>query len=367
MKTLKRVKSFEVQSADAVLRLLRRIPSLEIIPSPRGRDSQYHLRADERKDFRHGGRSYALIIEVKSYGAPRYARAAALQLKGLLAHLRETALNPDPQRLIPMFVANYLSPEARDICKSHDVAYLDLYDNAHLKFDDVYIDWATADRPKSEARALRSIFKPKAAAILRSLLGRPDRAWRVGELAEESNASLGHVSNVRKALLEREWIEKTDDGVVLVQPDSLLEAWRENYRRPTSLTVSGYTHFHGEQLDELLSKHLRKHGQGGRAICARNSAARWFAPYGRGSGLTLYADEAGLQRLKRALMLSPVEKGPNVTLVEMEDETLFEDAAEPSPGIFCTDHITTYLDLWNGNDRDREAAEFLAEELFSWL
>ena len=357
-----------MQIADNVLRFLRRIPNAEIIPSPRECESQYHLRADERIDSRHGGRSYALIIEVRSDdGAPRNARVAVLQLKGLLAHLSETARSRDSQHLMPMFVATYLSPQARDMCKSHDVAYLDLYDNAHLKFDDVYIDWATADRPKSETRALRSIFKPKAAASLRGLLGQPDRAWRVGELAEESNASLGHVRNVRKALLEREWIEKTDDGVVLVQPDSLLEAWRENYLRPTSLTVSGYTHVHGEQLDMILSKHLRKQGQGGRAICARNSAARWIAPYGRASDLTLYADEAGLERLRHALRMSPVEKRPNATLIQVDDETMFEDSIEPSPGIFCTDHITTYLDLWNGNDRDREAAEFLAEELFSWL
>ena len=32
-------------------------------------------------------------------------------------------------------------------------------------------------------------------------------------------ASYGHVSNVRKALLAREWIEVADRGIVLVQPD----------------------------------------------------------------------------------------------------------------------------------------------------
>ena len=29
--------------------------------------------------------------------------------------------------------------------------------------------------------------------------------------------------------------------------------------------------------------------------------------------------------------------------------------------------IITYLDLWNGNDRDREAAEYVAREFFPWL
>ena len=75
-----------------------------------------------------------------------------------------------------MLVSPYLSPKSRSICVDHDVAYLDLVGNAHLAFDHVYIDRAVADRPKSETRALRSIFSPKAAAILRALLRDPARA-----------------------------------------------------------------------------------------------------------------------------------------------------------------------------------------------
>ena len=77
---------------------------------------------------------------------------------------------------------------------------------------------------RAESRALRSTFNPKAAAILRVMLRDPGRAWRVTDLAEKANASLGHVSNVRKALLEREWIEKQANGVVLIQPDALLKS-----------------------------------------------------------------------------------------------------------------------------------------------
>jgi len=45
------------------------------------------------------------------------------------------------------------------------------------------------------------------------------------------------VSNVRKALLAREWVELGKDGVVLVQPDVLLQTWRESYRRPSGETI----------------------------------------------------------------------------------------------------------------------------------
>ena len=349
---------------ETVIQFLDRIASIEVLPSTRLGLPQ-HLRRDESISFRHAGQTYTLIVDVKPNGAPRYARAASLQLKGLLLELSATE-EKRRSKFLPMFVATYLSPESREICKNHEIAYLDLFDNAYLKFDDVYIDWATAERPKSETRALRSVFKPKAAAVLRALLRHPDRAWRVVELSKESKASLGHVSNVRKSLLEREWVERTDEGVVLVSPSGLLSSWRENYRRPFGSTTRGYTHFHGQELDELLATCLEKHGRIGRAICASHLSARWIAPYVRGTSLTFYVDEGGMRRLRSELRMSPVNKGSNVTLIEVDDETLFEDAIEPVPGIFCTDPITTCLDLWNGNDRDREAAEFLARECFPW-
>ena len=57
-----------------------------------------------------------------------------------------------------MLVSPYLSPESRAICTDHDVAYLDLVGNARLAFDTVYIEHAVADKPRSETRALHSIF-----------------------------------------------------------------------------------------------------------------------------------------------------------------------------------------------------------------
>ena len=71
--------------------------------------------------------------------------------------------------------------------------------------------------------------------------------------------------------------------------------------------------------------------------------------------------------MKKALDMITATKGPNIILRIPLDESLFEDAIEQAPGIFCASPIITYLDLWNGNDRDREAAEHLAGELFPWL
>ena len=71
--------------------------------------------------------------------------------------------------------------------------------------------------------------------------------------------------------------------------------------------------------------------------------------------------------LKEALKLTPAARGANVVLHVPTVESLFDDASEPGPNVFCTSPIVTYLDLWNGGDRERGAAAHLAGEFFPWL
>ncbi len=367
MKDLDKMKELEIASVVAVRDLLGHVPNVEVGSVDYRQELGRNYQIDGRICMSHGDVSYALIIEVKSNGAPRIVRSAIYRLESCMAHLHRSGYADGGRHLIPMIVSPYLSPESRATCNEHGVAYADLVGNAHLAFGSVYIERSVADKPKSETRALRSVFSPRAAAILRVMLRDPDRAWLVTELADRANASAGHVSNVRKALLEREWIEKQDGGVALVEPGALLKTWRENYHRPSGRSISGYTHLHGKQLDATLSGGLNIRAERPRAILALNSAAQWIAPLARDGTHAFYADESGARLLSETLKLRPAAIGANVFVHIPTDESLFDDAIEASPGVFCTSLIVTYLDLWCGNDREREAAEHLAKESFAWL
>ncbi len=359
--------NFQINAVDAVHDLLAHVPNIEVSLVDRELTLGPDYQIDARIGFSQGEVSYALILEAKKNGAPRFVRSAIHHLKSYLAHMHQFVHEHVGSRLIPMIVSPYLSPESRSICINHNVAYLDLFGNAHLSFENVYIERTVAEKPKSETRALRSVFSPKAGAILRVLLRDLGRTWRVAELAEEANASFGHVSNVRNILLEREWAKIGKKGIALIRPDSVLQSWRANYRRPVGPRIYGYTHLHGKQLDRCLIEQLNTNLHRPRAIYSLHSAAQWVAPYGRDGTHSFYCDESGAELLKKALDIIPATKGPNVILRIPIDESLFEDAIEPAPGIFCTSPIVTYLDLWNGNERDREAAEHMAGELFPWL
>ena len=366
MKTPISEKSLEATALAAVRGLLRRLPGAEIITLANSRAAS-DRRIDGLLRLDYGGAVRLLVVEVKAHGAPRFARSAVYELESYVAHMRKGATPHEAEQIVPVLVSPYLSPESRAICREHEVAYLDLEGNAHVVFDGVYIETSVPNTPKPETRALRSIFTPKAASILRALLREPDRPWRVTNLAADANASLGHVSNVCKALVEREWADRRHDGLVLTEPNALLRTWRENYRRPRGDRFDAYTHLHGRRFDELAGTALNARPGLPRAIYALASAAQWVAPFSRDATRSFYSDDAGAQLLRETLDLKPVGMGPNVALHVTSDGSLFDDAIEPAPGQFCTDSIVTYLDLWSGNDREREAADHLAKEVLPWI
>ncbi|MXY57146.1 MAG: hypothetical protein F4Y41_12240 [Gammaproteobacteria bacterium] len=351
----------------AVRDLLRCLPGAKVTPLAGVSQAGGHRQADGLVRVKYGDTAHLLVIEVKAHGAPRFVRSAVHQLESIVAHMPEHLPPRGAEQFVPILVAPYLSPESQAICRDYDVAYVDLEGNARLVFDGVYIERSVPSKPKPETRALRSIFTPKAAAILRALLREPEGPWLVTDLAGSANASLGHVSNVCKALLEREWVDRRPDGIVLTQPNALLRTWRENYRQPRAERFDAYTHLHGRKFEDLARTALNAETGVPRVMYARASAAQWIAPFSRDATQSFYADEAGARILREKLSLRPVGMGSNVVLYVTTDESLFDDAIEPVPGLFCTDPITTYLDLWCGNDREREAAEHLGKEALPWI
>lgn len=356
MPPLVKEKSFESDAAEALRVLLDQVPTIEVkdveLGPPgqdRGIDILAHITAS--------GRRHTLACEVKSSGQPRHARMALLQLRNYVTHLHKEAA--------PIFIAPYLSPEVQALCREQGVGFLDLEGNARLVFGSVFVERIVGHKPPIERREIKSLFRPKSAQILRAMLKEPQRAWRVVDLAKAAGASLGHVSNVRTALLNREWARISVDGLSLVEPDALLDAWRSVYEPSDGQRLRFYTTLHGNALDAAVRTGLRADLRG-HAVLASYSAAQWLAPCGRTATQFLYADEVGLEHLQSLLQLSSASKGENVVITLPKDDGLFRDIIEPAPGIFCTGPVQTYLDLSVAGERGREAADHLRQEKLVW-
>ncbi len=350
------MKELEMHSREALRNLLSKVPILEIEnlkPAPLSKA----WAPDFVVEIKASGKSHSLICEVKASGQPRFVTAAILQLRD---YVNERGIEATP-----IVIAPYLSPAAREACREKKVGYLDLEGNSWISFDGVFIDHQVADRPPSEHRELKSLFKPKSAQIIRMMLREPDRAWRVMELSDAAGVSLGQVSNVRTALLNREWAQATNDGVLLSDPHALLAAWVETYETPAGERKKFYTTLHGSALENAARNAIGERGNG-HALFSSFSAAQWFAPYARVSTNYFYADSEGLEKLVKALQLVPASKGENVVITLPKDEGLLLDTVEAAPGALCTSPVQTYLDLSVAGERGKEAAEHLRQEKLTW-
>ncbi|MBU3059632.1 MAG: hypothetical protein KO540_25945 [Pseudomonas indica] len=354
MKSADSVK-IEQQSADALRSILAEVPAvgrLEVKPAKRNDPIDLIAQVEVF------GKRHTLVAEVKSSGQPRHVRTALLQLQDYVRR--------QPETVTPVFIAPYLSAEAQDLCREYNVAYLDLEGNARLAFGTFFISRQVASKPVVERRELRSLFKPKSAQVLRQMLRVPGHPWRVAELAEAAGVSLGLVSNIRTGLLNREWAERSEEGVCLSDPDSLLDAWREEYEPPPHKRIGFYTTLHGALFDQAIrTLHPLPDGKV-LAAMASFSAAQWLAPYGRTGTHYFYADQQGLEKLRSTLKLSPSNKGENLIVNVLDDTGLLLDTVEPVPGIFCTSPVQTYLDLFKAGERGREAADYLRRKKLKW-
>jgi hypothetical protein len=345
----------ERRAASALEALLHSIPTIYVQHIEHAQESidfAIHVRAND------GGKEYLIGCEVKSNGQPRYAETALLQLEAWRA--------TKPEFAVGIFVAPYISPAVRTMCDERDVSYLDLAGNCRIKFGPVYIERAVATAPPAEQRELKSIYKPKSARVLRVLLEDPRRAWKLKELSEVSGVSLGHVSNVRNALRDRNWINAASSGTVLLHPGELLDEWRDNYEIEGDV-YDFYTTFHGASLKKAIGDVLNESGEKGAvAVLSSYSAAEWIAPYGRTGKTYFYADYAGLENLDQVLSLKPVKSGANIQITIPRDDAVFLYCKEPFPGTVHTSLVQTYLDLYVSGERGKEAAEYLREEKMKW-
>lgn len=345
----------ERQAARVLEDLLKEIPSLKIDSVEREATLGQDRGIDILADTTYHGKRVRFVVEVKSNGQPRFMRDAARQLKHYTADKKLKA--------VPIVMAPYLSDQARDACTEEGVGYADFQGNAHIAFDTIYIDRQVAGRPEPERRQLRSLFKPKSARLLRCLLRDPGQHWRVTELAEAANVSIGLASTVGTALRERGWLDQTEQGMVLIDPDDLLDHWAEEYVSPKGDELRLYTHLHGSALATKLTD-LQPNA--GRIALSSFSAAEWLAPYVRQPTATFYADEEGSDLLERHFDLRPADKGPNVMILVPDEDGVLDDAMPVAPGLFATSPVQTYLDLWKSGERGREGAEHLRTKLLKW-
>ena len=336
------------EKAENALRIcLQRVPFLnieKIVPEPRDGTGESSL--DLVATICLGRKRLRIFAEVKNNGQPRVVRSAISQLKRYCENSSDVYC---------VFVAPYISSQAAEICINEGVGYLDLAGNCRLSFGEVYIEQRGNPNPYSEKRDLRSLYSPKAERILRVLLNNPVKSWRFQPLAEETEVSLGQVSNVKTLLENREWLITSDDGFRLKDPESLLVEWSEKYNFKKNIARNYYTLKTPAEIEADLAEEceLRKITY---ALTGFSGAVR-YAPMVRYQRAMAYVAN-GMDIIAAQLSLKEVTSGANVTLLAPYDEGVFYGRQDIDE-IQVASPVQIYLDLMNMKGRGKEAASAL--------
>jgi hypothetical protein len=330
---------------------LKNSVQLEREASERVRDILSFLGVDElssaydhpESDFAVAVGNTLLLFEVKARLWPNEVPSAA---HGLLKHCRARVEGP----CVPVLVAPSISPRAAEACRELGVSWVDLAGNCHIEFGTVLVHIEGKKGDPAPTRGTASLYTPRAARIVHVLLLEPQRSWKVVDLAERAQVSLGQVSNVRKRLVQEAFVESGRGGVRLVEPRRLLLDWARNYR-PRRTVRRYYSLRRPGELEHALGSHLPSYA------LTELAAAERYAPYTRYQSVAFYVPEWHPHD-EKALDLRPAESTPNVAVYEDPDGLLF---SETHGSASLASPIVTYLDLTQLGGRGQDAADHLLE------
>lgn len=352
VKLLERVKGAGLawQAGEILCALLKDVPFLSLVSLkaeaeiPQGKGA----RVDWLGELRAGNETWTLIAEATRTGQPREVRTAALQVKEYLSRLPDTKLG------YGLLFAPFISEQSARICKEAGIGYVDLAGNTFLSFGRVFIERRVAENPVRVKREAQSVFSPKATRVIRVLLQGPLRGWKVKELAEATDVSLGHVSAVRKNLLQREWAVDSEDGLTISKPVELLDAWAEADDWQKRTEIREYSLLQNDP-SEVAS------GVEGLLEGKKHAFTQWFGaflrqPYTVPLLTSVYVEDfPDEEMLKKQLGARRVDSGGRLRLVKPADEGVFQCPQEIQGRVVVCD-VQLYLDVIAAGLRGEEAA-----------
>ena len=131
MKSIHSIKTLEAQAADALKALLRQVSAVELLEMKLEPEDSAGRQIDILALVGVYGQSHTLACKVTTSSHPRYVRKALRELNDGAALLA--------QKVTPVFIAPYISPEAQALCTESKTGFLDLENNARLMLGEVFI------------------------------------------------------------------------------------------------------------------------------------------------------------------------------------------------------------------------------------
>jgi hypothetical protein len=264
--------------------------------------------------------------------------------------------------VIPIVVANYLSPDRRNQCQDEDVCFLDLSGNVLLEFEGLHVERIGFPNRFPEKRRGRGPFSDKASLILRAALSDPQKVWGIRELAQSIGLDPGFVSRMAQELEKRNYVSRIDSKLKLREPKSLLEDWGREYDYKRNQEARYFCLAKGPE--EIIEKVAAAQIPGDVTYAlGLHAGANLIDPYSLYKEVHIYAENKEvIDWFVKKMKLREAGEGANlIFLLPYYKHSVFY-GKQRIRGIWMVSDLQLYLDLHSYPIRGLEQAEHLYEK-----
>lgn len=339
----------EIQIQNELLRILESIPVLDNVNVYRSNNCDYDIKASAK--FGRAGELNILCV-VKSKAEPQLIRNAALMMKERKEYLQKKS----DKDFYCIIAAPYISERSGKICEEMDLGYIDLSGNCMLKYKSLYIRIEGNPNKYSERRGSKSIFERssvKSSVILRNVFADPNKIWRIQELADISNASIGQVAKVKKFLMEREFIKERINGFSIIKPKEILLEWSKVYNTKPNTIFEYYSINSIPQIEQNLLR--MKEDKGIECVLTGFAGGVRYAPTVRYNKIHVYVQLQDFEEVILFLGCKEVTSGSNISIIVPYDLCVLIDTRNIKNSLVASP-VQVYLDLMGLRGRGEEAA-----------
>lgn len=272
---------------------------------------------------------------------------------------------------LPLVIAPYLSQDRLDELQEQKCCGVDLCGNGVIVAEGVLIYRTGKPNRYPNTAEIRNVYRRKCALIPQALILKP-LFGAVKELVEFINARGGNitfatVSKVLKQLEEDLVIAREAKSLRQIQPEKILDALSTNYR-PPKITSNWIGRCNVASLTELVAPlQQAASAQDKRFVLTGAASANQYCTFGGEQIVSVYTD-ASIAPLLEASggQYEEGKRFANLEIFQTFSDWVYFDPRDKD-GLQVASPIQAYIELANGDSRQRQAADQIRQRILADL